>query len=200
MAIYRYLVCMVLFLALMQIPAANEWAYWYRDAILSGEVWRILTGNLTHTNYWHLLMNSLALIMIVYTYQELVRPLKFSLLIAAISIVIGVAHLATGDYALAGLSGTLHGLLAWCAIQDIRECPKDSDSENHRKRRQFGWIVLIGLGIKIGYELLHGGNSVTADLINAQVAVDAHAIGALTGVIIGILPPPWHGGNSPRKK
>jgi rhomboid family GlyGly-CTERM serine protease len=75
----------------------------------------------------------------------------------------------------AGLSGALHGIFSWGACMDIKEKMKS------------GWLLLIGLAIKVGYEQVDGSSQQVANLINAKVAVDAHLFGALSGIIIFLL-------------
>ena len=75
----------------------------------------------------------------------------------------------------AGLSGALHGIFAWGACVDIKEKMKS------------GWLLLIGLAIKVGYEQIDGSSEQVANLIDAKVAVDAHLFGALTGIAIFLL-------------
>ena len=50
-----------------------------------------------------------------------------------------------------------------------------------------GWLLLIGLAIKVGYEQIDGSSEQVANLIDAKVAVDAHLFGALTGIAIFLL-------------
>ncbi len=176
MSIYRYLFIVVATLAVMQVPPMNELAYWYRDAIADGQVWRILTGNLTHTNLWHLAMNACGFVIIAFIYRHHIRPRLYTLLTLVISTIIGLAVWWTDTMAYAGISGTLHGLFAWGAIQDIRQ--KD----------HYGWLLLVGILIKIGQELYFGGSESTSSLINARVAIEAHAVGLVAGIILGLIP------------
>ena len=69
----------------------------------------------------------------------------------------------------------LHGIFAWGACVDIKEKMKS------------GWLLLIGLAIKVGYEQIDGSSEQVANLIDAKVAVDAHLFGALTGIAIFLL-------------
>nr|WP_192867638.1 rhombosortase [Thaumasiovibrio occultus] len=179
LAIVRYLVLFIAFLTLMQIPALNEWAFWRRTAIADGEWWRILTGNLTHTNSWHLLMNSLAFFLIGFIFRRHLRPLPYTALIVLISIAIGSAIWWSDINNYAGLSGTLHGLFIWGALQDIR----------HHDR--LGWALLVGVIVKNAMEWYSGGSAVTSGLINARVAYEAHTLGLVCGALIGLLSFYW---------
>ena len=71
----------------------------------------------------------------------------------------------------AGLSGVLHGLFAWGAIQDIKAKDK------------LGWALLIGVIAKVVWEQFSGGSASSAELIGARVAVEAHLAGVLGGVL-----------------
>ena len=68
-----------------------------------------------------------------------------------------------------GLSGVLHGLFIWAAIEDIKQ------------QRNTGWLLLIGVLTKIAWEQYFGASASTVSLINAKVATEAHLIGAFSG-------------------
>lgn len=72
----------------------------------------------------------------------------------------------------AGLSGVLHGFFVWGAFQDIK----------HRVR--FGWLLMIGVWLKIAYEQVFGQDPDLAKFIDANVAVDSHLYGALGGILV----------------
>ena len=93
-----------------------------RDAIASGEVWRLVSGHLTHLDWQHLAMNAAAFIGLGYLIETDGANGRRNLLIvltaaaAAISTALLVFSPATALYA--GLSGVLNGLFAyiWLAI------------------------------------------------------------------------------------
>lgn len=70
----------------------------------------------------------------------------------------------------AGLSGVLHGIFVWGAFCDIKHKVK------------FGWILMLGVWLKIAFEQFFGQDQHIANLIGADVAVDAHLYGAVAGV------------------
>jgi membrane associated rhomboid family serine protease len=69
----------------------------------------------------------------------------------------------------------LHGLFVWGACFDILN------------KEHTGWLLLIGVAIKLGYEQLGGDTQAIAELIGASVAVDAHLYGAVSGLILGLV-------------
>ena len=71
-----------------------------------------------------------------------------------------------------GLSGILHGLFVWGACKDV---------ENREKT---GWLLLIGITIKVAAEQFGGDTSDIANLIDASVAIDAHLFGAFSGLVV----------------
>ncbi|PST88900.1 rhombosortase [Photobacterium jeanii] len=160
---------------LAQLPFIHPWLVWERQLILSGEVWRILTGNLTHTNWSHLVMNAFAFIIITFIFRAHIDVKRYSAVILITSLVIGSAIFASSMQWYAGFSGVLHGLFGWGAIQDIKAKTKG------------GRLMLLGLVAKIGWEQYFGGSMSTESLIDARVATEAHFIGAICGCLLALV-------------
>ncbi|CEO38518.1 rhombosortase [Photobacterium kishitanii] len=174
MSIRNYIIIALIVGIIAQIPQLQPVLVWDRQAILNGEVWRILTGNITHTNWIHLSMNAGAFIIISFIFRAHFNATRYSLLIITISLIIGLGLFATHIGWYAGFSGVLHGLFGWGAIRDIQTKTKG------------GWLLLLGLIAKISWEQCFGGSVSSAELIGVQVATQAHLIGAVSGVIIAL--------------
>ncbi|PSW34982.1 rhombosortase [Photobacterium phosphoreum] len=177
LSIRNYIIIALIVGIIAQIPKLQPLLVWDRQAILNGEVWRILTGNITHTNWIHLSMNASAFIIISFIFRAHFTPIHYSLLILSLSGIIGVGLFATQISWYAGFSGVLHGLFAWGAIRDIQTKTKG------------GWLLLLGLIAKISWEQCFGGSTSSAELIGVQVATQAHLIGAVSGAIIALITP-----------
>lgn len=146
-----------------------------RQAIEQGEYWRLLSGHLGHTNWMHLLLNGAALSCIYLLHHQHYRHLWLRLLL--LGGVVGSALYQLNpelNYYL-GLSGILHGLLAWGCIEDIA------------KRWYSGALLVAVCGLKVLLEQLYGANPATARLIEANVALDAHLYGYLAGLCAGVI-------------
>ncbi|WP_249199186.1 rhombosortase [Photobacterium sp. GJ3] len=157
-----------------QFAPIHDLMVWDRQAILTGQWWRILTGNLTHTNWPHLAMNLSGLIILCYLFRFDLSAFRLSLLLFLLSLMVGLALFLTQMNIYAGLSGVLHGLFIWGACQDIRL---------HRK----GGKLLLAAGVlKVAWDVSVGGSAETAALIEAHVAVEAHLAGALGGALLAI--------------
>ena len=50
-----------------------------------------------------------------------------------------------------------------------------------------GWVLLVGVAVKVIYEQTVGGSADVAALIDAKVAIDAHLFGAMSGVLLFFL-------------
>ncbi|MGO1191382.1 rhombosortase [Vibrio casei] len=155
-----------------QIPIINDWMLWDRDAILTGQVWRIVTGNFAHTNIYHLGMNLIGLWLICSIFRPELKPRSFLLIIGCLALAVGTLLLTTSMYIYVGLSGILHGLFACYALTEYRKGKKASL-----------WLVL-GLLTKILWEQLFGSPTGSEELIGASVAINAHLFGCLTGYIL----------------
>ena len=175
MSIRTYLILAIGLMFIAQFPASQAWLAWDRDAILNGEVWRILTGNLTHTNWPHMIMNALALAIITFIFRLHFSARPYSFLLLTLAAAVGLGIFISDIEWYAGLSGVLHGLFGWGAVRDIQA------------RQKGGWLLLAGLAGKIGWEQFFGGSASSAALIGARVAVEAHLAGALAGFAVALL-------------
>ncbi|ENP8456201.1 rhombosortase [Photobacterium damselae] len=174
MSIRTYLLLAIIIGVIAQFPSLAPYLNWDRNAILDGEVWRIVTGNITHTNWPHLIMNSIGFIIITFIFRRHFQPKIYTLVIFALSIAISIGLFATSILWYAGFSGVLHGLFAWGAVKDIQSKNKE------------GYLLLLALAAKVGWDCFSGGSAESASLIGAHVAVQAHLIGAITGTFIGL--------------
>ncbi|MEZ9232015.1 rhombosortase [Vibrio amylolyticus] len=157
----------------LQLDAFHPYAEWHASAIQSGQWWRILTGNFTHTNFTHLAMNLVGLWFICFIFKPNYKTLLLPLLMT--SIAVGVGNLFTDMQLYSGLSGTLHGLFGYYALR-----------ESLQGRRGNGLLV-IGLLGKVAWEFAFGASSITSGLIEARVAIESHLFGALSGLLLACL-------------
>lgn len=144
---------------------------WSREEIFDWQLWRMLTGHLVHTNFWHMAMNLAALWLICFIFRQSFQLKAFVIVFFDVCFVISCVLFWSDFHQYVGLSGVLHGLFAFYSLQEIIEGRKSS------------WLLFIGLWLKIGYEQIYGANALTEGLIEAQVATNAHLAGAITGAL-----------------
>ncbi|MDO6507060.1 rhombosortase [Colwellia sp. 4_MG-2023] len=150
---------------------------YHRNLIAQGEIWRLFTGHLLHTNGYHLLLNLAALVMLwalhgrFYTIKNYCALFTFCAFITSMGIYYGSPSLI--QYV--GLSGVLHGIFVFGAIMDI--AAKDKT----------GYLLFIGVFMKIAHEQIYGASTDVSDLIEASVAVDAHLWGAIGGLVFTVI-------------
>ncbi|MFA0442537.1 rhombosortase [Vibrio sp. 10N.286.49.C2] len=161
-----------LFCLVLQIPEIQHWVIWDRGLISNGEWWRIVTGNFSHTNLAHLAMNLAGLVVICYLFTPTKKALY--VLLALLSLTTGLGLLLTPLNAYLGLSGVLHGLFAYWAL-----------SECLGGRKSSIWLI-VGVVAKVTWETLFGASQSTIDLIAANVATEAHAIGTVAGLLFSL--------------
>ncbi len=175
-------ICTVLFVSTMT-PMANiniDALLSYRyDNIAAGELWRIATGNLLHTNLWHLLMNLAGFWVILFLHEMHYKghASKFMGLFFSLCILegLGLYFFYPELKGYVGLSGLLHGLFTFGALLDIR------------KGYISGYLLLVGVCLKVAYEMYFGASESVSSLINARVATESHFIGVLTGLLCGLV-------------
>lgn len=167
-------VCIALYMAGPSVT--NQLAY-DRYAIQSLETWRLISGNLVHTNGYHLLLNILGLTLLWALHGEYYRPVTFLKLFVWCSLgtSLGIYYFSPQLIWYVGLSGALHGIFVWGACMDILN------------KVRSGWLLLAGVTVKLIYEQYQGSSEDVANLINATVAVDAHLYGAVCGGLLFLL-------------
>ncbi len=162
--------------ALMQVQP--QW-WWYDRSVLWQEPWRLLTGHVVHVGWLHWAMNMAALALVVQVFAQAGdRPWRGLLLMALLALLISLGlwfwHPALLRYA--GASGVLHGLVAFGAMRWLAQ-PVD---------RRWGGVVLLGLLLKLGQEAWTGA-AASAHWIGAPVVMLAHQLGAVVGVLMGLV-------------
>lgn len=146
-----------------------------RSAITTGEIWRLLSGHLTHTNLQHLLLNSagLALLWVLHGMHYNIPRFFSAALAIGLGTSLGLFLLFPDTEIYLGLSGVLHGLIIWGGILDVRAGMRT------------GYLLVVGTWIKVVWEQWSGASGATAQMIDAAVAIDAHLLGAACGTLFG---------------
>lgn len=176
----KYLIA-PLFLSFMMIglhmfePYSSEVFGFYINQVIAGEWWRVVTGQLLHTNTNHLLLNLSGVLLIWALHGEHYTVSHYVRVITAQLVLIGLMLTVFADYGhYAGFSGVLHGMLIYGAIIDII------------KQEKTGWLLLLGTSLKVAYENIAGAAEETKTLINAEVATEAHLIGVIIGCVLAL--------------
>ena len=169
-------VILIMFLAQALEPLSSEWLGFYSDKIVNGEFWRLITGQLLHTNLPHLLLNIAGLILISLLHSQYYSTKDFIFILLISLGFIGVGILLITSYShYAGLSGVLHSFMVYGALQDIKH------------QLYTGWILLLAIFVKVFNEVIFGASEYTETLINASVALEAHLLGVIVGISLFIL-------------
>ncbi|MEI6894520.1 MAG: rhombosortase [Colwellia sp.] len=173
---HSLIVGIILLLALLAFlfddQIANLFVY-QRQLITQGELWRLITGHFFHTNSAHLLMNLSALILLWTLHGHFYSIKSYSLLFVMTAIIcsLGLYVFSPDIHQYVGLSGVLHGVFIFGALMDIRDKDKT------------GYLLLIGVCLKIAHEQIYGASEHVSTLIAANVAIDAHLWGAVGGLL-----------------
>ena len=149
-----------------------------RDAIFRCELWRILTGNLTHAGLGHWAVNMIGLWLLWFIYVDNSQKqykMLLVLFVTSIGTCIGILILEPQLKWYVGLSGALHGLFAAGIVLSFRSEPK------------LQFLLAILLSSKLIYEQIMGPLPGTEQTTSVPVLVNSHLYGAITGIITGYL-------------
>ena len=158
-----------------------------RDAILAGQLWRVLTGHLVHLGGSHLAMNLVGLALIWMLFGRLMSTSAWlaTLLSSALAVSLGLLVFNPGLTWYVGLSGVLHGMFLAGAILSI--------VSGYRAE-----ILLLGFIIaKLAWEQWVGPLPGSAEVAGGDVVVDAHLYGAIAGVIAALVIILWRRRGTP---
>ena len=148
-----------------------------RNFIDTGQWWRLITAHFMHSNVIHFAVNILGLFLLWLLHGEYSRPksLFINVLLLCVGISLSIYVWSVSIFWYVGLSGVLHGLFAWGVVIDIY------------LKRKTGYLLLIGLIIKILDEQFFASSQYMSDLIGVSVAIDAHLYGAAIGLCLGLV-------------
>jgi rhomboid family GlyGly-CTERM serine protease len=151
----------------------RELGRWQRDAIETGQYWRLVSGHLVHLGFGHLWPNLAALAVIGLLFEDVFSNVDW--------VRIGAASLAAIDLGLyvldpdvswyVGLSGVLHGYVAAGALALIA------------RRERLGAVLAVGVGAKLIFEQVAGPVPFTAASVGGPVVVAAHLYGVVGALI-----------------
>jgi rhomboid family GlyGly-CTERM serine protease len=180
-------------------PHALELFRLDRDLTFGGQAWRLLSGHLVHLNTPHLMLNLLALFLLCeLVWRDLPWRHGVGLLLCAAcgtSAALLAWHPDLAWYA--GLSGSLHGLWAGCALHGLIARPQAAEQAalswqaRWPLHRRLCGIAMALLLLKLVLEFQFGPSQRTEQAIGGQVIAVAHAYGAFSGIVYLLM---WRGG------
>lgn len=155
-------------------PVSSDWFAYNRLQLNEFQWWRLITGHFLHTNLMHLVLNLTGITLLWALHGHYFLNLRYWLvfLLLCLGTSVCLFVFSTNMQWYVGLSGVLHGLFVIGAYFDIR---------NHLKS---GWLLLLGVYIKVIHEQIYGASQNISDLIAANVAIDAHLFGTLTASLL----------------
>ena len=150
---------------------------WSRPDIEAGQWYRILGGNLVHSNYPHLLLNlsGLWIAGLLFIDSMSVKTFIISSIILSLFVGLGLYYFSPGLEKYYGFSGALYGLFIVGGTTVILQ-----------KDYVTGLLLYLFIGGKIIWDSLYGASQSSAELIGIPVAVDAHIFGAIGAIFISV--------------
>ncbi|PKF62757.1 rhombosortase [Psychromonas sp. psych-6C06] len=154
-------------------PKTSHWLAYYHSDISQFELWRLITATFCHTNFNHLAMNLLGLLVTIGLFFESFKIMTLTMLIIFSSVIIGLSlfFLEPSLIGYVGLSGVLHALFSFGIACDIQ------------RKTAWGYLLAVGLLLKLAHEQFFGATQSTMELIDAPVMVNAHLYGAVAGLL-----------------
>ena len=162
-----------------------------RQQVLTGEIWRIWTGHLVHTNSSHFALNIVAAIVIYFTFFTKIKLgelLLYGFVFATlISVTLLCIYPSLGWYN--GLSGLLHALAAYFSVRLARDEDK------------LLWVGLAIVWVKVSVEAIRAHYGYVSLVGEMTVITEAHLLGAFFGTVTAfICMAHWRGKDKPERR
>lgn len=180
---YRYAIPLILshicIILIFALPQLNSWMEYNRSAVNSGEFWRLVTPNFVHLGVRHTLLNLAGLWFTMALFINLLKNTDwltwFTLLF--VGNILGLHLWVPSLEQYVGMSGALYGLIAGAAVAELRLGIKLSG------------LLLIIVGLKIFIPQFIGEESSYNEWLGGNVIEEAHIIGFIQGLILGLVWP-----------
>lgn len=165
-------------ISVADLPA---WRY-DREAILSGEAWRLLTGHLVHGDLHHLGWNLLGVLIVGILFAADYSPRQWVVILIASTAAIDLGFLACEPQLewYVGFSGVLHGAMSAGLVRWLR-----------RGAGSLTWLVGGIFVAKLCWEHFAGPVPFTASGLSLPVVPEAHTYGAIGGAIAALAIDAW---------
>lgn len=144
-----------------------------RDAILSGEVWRMLSAHIIHLSWEHLALNVAGLILLWLMFARLLTIGRWTIVVigSGLGVSLGLLLFNPELHWYVGMSGLLHGMFVAGAVAGIRA------------GYRFEWLLLGLVAVKLVWEHIAGATEATQQIVGGSVVVDSHLYGAIAGLL-----------------
>ncbi len=153
------------------------------EKIRQGEVWRLFTPCLLHSDFLHILFNMAWAWILGKQIEERIHKVKLFLMIVIIGIIANVAqYLVSGPYFL-GFSGVAVGMAGFIWIRQ-KKAPWEGYPLNRGTILFLFFFVIAMLGLEI---MTFGLRVLSVIQVTPNIANTAHIIGGLCGIALGRL-------------
>ena len=165
------------------------WLYavglYQRDAVRTGQWWRIVTAMWVHLDTWHWLADAMAAAGLILLLARVLRPhvIVGALVVCGVLVQIALLNQPTVQW-YGGLSGALHGLAAWGGLRLLRP---STDAAEDRFSRWIGVALCAGVLVKVWLEQSWLSPIAFDPHWGFGVVRIAHAFGAASGLLIWVL-------------
>lgn len=193
----KFALCGALLLIVLHVllPAAAQSAMEYREAQTLSQPWRLLSAHLVHLNGLHVLVNAVAWVLVARLFFRELDPLRQlqTALLAAMAIGVALLGIWPTISHYRGFSGVLHalyfaGAMTWW-IEALRDMAAAKTAFHLRNLRPllFPTALLLGGVLKVILESPWNEARPWLEWLGAYTVPQAHAIGALTGLLSGVV-------------
>jgi GlpG protein len=154
------------------------------EKIREGEVWRLFTPALLHTDFLHILFNMLWLLILGKQLEERLNPRRYMLLILIIGIFSNTCQYLMGGSNFMGFSGVVCGMVAFIWTRQ-KIAPWEGYPLERSSSAFVLYFILALLAIQMVSFYMEARHNTS---ISPGIANTAHITGALMGALLALTP------------
>jgi rhomboid family GlyGly-CTERM serine protease len=169
----RWFLSMMILISLLWLggDSLRDMLAYQQQAVHDGQVWRLITGHLVHSNLWHLLLNLASLTLIGVLFGNRLSGLQWASCFIYCALVVSGLYLviATEYSTYVGLSAVLYGAIIVGALEDFKD------------NKFIAGMLLVIVTARVIWQQFEGPPEALAEMINDRVAIESHLFGLASG-------------------
>lgn len=169
--LWLILIALCFLIQFLQIDAAFD-----RELIEQGQLWRLLSGHITHLNWSHYWLNMAGVLMVMVFFSHYQTSYYWLGAVVFVALVCSTGlmlDMQLNRYV--GFSGVLHGLFIIGGRYEMQ------------RYKLSGAVLLVLIVAKLAWEQLIGAMPGSEEMAGGRVAVNAHLYGAIAGGVYIVL-------------
>ena len=173
---FAFIITLISFVVMVFDPSSTDILRYQSEQVSNGQIWRLITANVCHSNWNHWALNIVGLWLMDIFYRPVLSvSIRTKLMLFCMLFNVVLLHYLISIDWYVGLSGALHGYLIGGALL------------SWNKAKLLNFAIITVTTAKLIIESYWQINSATEELIGANVLEEAHSFGGISAVLFWLI-------------